>query len=107
MSDGALQPLLRIRRAAQALAGARPGFLREQERRELTKVEVVNDAQGFGSNGSRAKRPAQDLALALRQRRLDLLGGPIAERGGVHLANDSSQRAFGLCDSLPDNLSAC
>jgi hypothetical protein len=44
-SDGRLKPLLRIRRTAQTVTGMLPNVSREEQRGELTEVEVVDDAE--------------------------------------------------------------
>jgi len=45
LADGRLKPLLCVRRTAEAVTGSLPSVRREEQRRDLSEVEVVDDAQ--------------------------------------------------------------
>ena len=45
LAHGRLEPLLRVRRTAEPLASMLPGFVRKEECRELSEVEIIDDGQ--------------------------------------------------------------
>src|SRR5947208_176605 len=83
LTDGRLKPLLAVQRAAQTLTSILPCVRREEQGRELTEVEIVNNAQRLRSYRARPKRACEDFAFALRQRLLNPPRGRLAETCGI------------------------
>ncbi len=88
LADRGLEPLLRVRCAAEPVTGLLPDVCREQEGRELSEVEVVDDAERFCCREPRPQRACEGLTFAFSQRPPNLWRGRFAELRGVNFPND-------------------
>ena len=106
LADGRLQPLLSVRFPTQTAAGILPCVRCEEQRRDLTEVEVVNNAQRLRSRGPGPERAREGLAFAFRQCFFNLAGRYLAENCSIDLTDDAAQSALGFHNALPHCLSA-
>src|SRR5262245_19634619 len=101
LAEGSLKPLLSVRLITKTVTCVMPSVRREEQRWDLTKVEVIDDAQRLRSRLACPQCACEALAVPLRDRFLNLTRASFAEACSIDLANDGTQRALGLRYPLP------
>src|SRR5205085_416582 len=97
---------LAVRRAAKTVTSILPHVSREEQGRDLTEIEVVNNAQRLRSCRARPEGACKGLAFVLGQPLLNPPRGRLGETSGINLTDDATQGALGLHNALPHGLGA-
>ena len=85
--DGSLESPLSIRCCAQAETSMRPNVRSEEQGRQLTEIEIIDDAEWVQTLRARPECACQGLAFAFRQSLLNPPRGRLTKTLGVDLAS--------------------
>src|SRR5665213_3226742 len=103
MVDGALQPPLSLRIAAEPAAGILPDIGLEEERWQLCQIEIIDNTETICTGRPIPSCTGQHVSLASVECAFDGRRRSIPKTRPINVSDDGSEPQLHLADPLPDN----